>query len=144
MYVTDANLWRLARELVFLLVTLLRRSLPEPKEAPPLDGPLRQPLSAAVGTELVAECGNPVASALVVVLERKKPTLEEELVGGHHRVAPDGELEVGVGRRARGARRRRLHVEVTRERHARAHRRVVEAGMIRVEHVNACHEQNKT
>ncbi|URE48246.1 hypothetical protein MUK42_21334 [Musa troglodytarum] len=133
----------LAEKLVFFLVALLRRRPSQPEKSLPLDGSFGRPILIVVSAELIAEGRDPMmTAALVAVLKRKKPALEEELVGGDHRAASDRELKVRVGRRAGGARRWRLHVKVARERHARAHRRSrrhsAEASVI-----NACHGQKR-
>ncbi|URE13011.1 hypothetical protein MUK42_22834 [Musa troglodytarum] len=94
------------RTLAFIV--LLRRGatwLLEPEKLLPLDGALRRPLpllpaALAGGAELVAERGDdaPVGTRRAVVLERKKPALEEELVGRDHRLGSGG----GAGMRAVG------------------------------------------
>lgn len=76
--------------------------------------------------------------------ERQEAALGDQLVGGHHRVAADGELEVGVPRRPRRRlllrRRRRLEREVAGEGYPRRHeRRRLVVVMLRVVHVNTCH-----
>uniref|UniRef100_A0A0A8XR30 Uncharacterized protein n=1 Tax=Arundo donax TaxID=35708 RepID=A0A0A8XR30_ARUDO len=103
---------------------------------------------AVVGAELVAQRHGPAAAGAVRGLtERQEAALGEELVGGHHRVAADRELEVRVPRRAptRGLRRRRLDREVAGEGHPRRHegrrRRLV---VLRVVHVNTCHASART
>lgn len=54
--------------------------------------------------KLVAESGGPMEGVVVGVgvLEGEKAALEEELVGGHHRVVGDGEFEIGGHGRGRG------------------------------------------
>jgi hypothetical protein len=82
---------------------------------------------ALVGAQLLAQRHGPRAAACLLrrLPQRQEPALGDELVGGHHRVAADRELEVGVPRPrrapARGRRGRRLHGEVAGEGHARRH-----------------------
>lgn len=104
---------------------------------------------AAVRAQLVAEREWPAAGVGAAVAvrglpERQEAALGDQLVGGHHRVAADGELEVGVPRRPHRRlllrRRRRLEREVAGKGYPRRHeRRRLLVVMLRVVHVNTCH-----
>jgi len=106
---------------------LLGRLLEPEQLLPPDVGRAGHAAVALVGAQLVAQRHGPPAGAGLMrrLPERQEAALGEELVGGHHRVAADGELEVGVpGRRratASGCRGRRLHREVAGEGHPRRH-----------------------
>ena len=131
---------------------LLGRLLEPEQLLPPDVGRAGHAAVALVGAQLVAERHGPPAGAGLMrrLPERQEAALGEELVGGHHRVAADGELEVGVpGRRrapARGGRGRRLHREVAGEGHPRRHegRRGLVLVMLWIVHVNTCHASPRT
>jgi hypothetical protein len=123
---------------------LLGRLLEPEQLLPPDVGRAGGAAVALVGAQLVAQRHGPPAGGLLRRLpERQEAALGEELVGGHHRVAADGDFEVGVPAPARRGRGRRLHREVAGEGHPRRHegrrRWLVLMMVLWVVHVNTCH-----
>lgn len=158
---TKSDLCWLDKKLIISLVALLCRhcrrraatGLLDSKQHPPVNGSFQRPLPPGpvllVGPKLFPQGGDDplMRPALVGVLEREQPALEEESISVNHRVAADGKLEVGIGRRARGPCGVLLHDEVAGERdawvHRRHHRRAADGLLIQVAPVNACHLKAK-